>query len=279
MIACVLAVAVLAGPEAAAPLQAATSTQTAPAPAQKPPTPVPQGSAPARPRAASAAPAPTPTTSLAVTVTDLEGAVLGDVMVSLIGTTDREARTSDTGFARLQTLPAGTWRLRFSREGFHTFEKELVWRAGQPAPSLLVTLSPAPPPPAPPPPPPPPAPVAPVLPPPGRATSMALPDFIEKNFIGGRDAQREDQVGCSGLGRGVLWQVRDPWPARSHDDADVMLYVMGGEGSVRLDARDVTLAAGSFAVVPRGTSYAFTRRGRNPLIVLAFFAGTACPAP
>jgi len=108
---------------------------------------------------------------------------------------------------------------------------------------------------------------------------MALPDFIEKNFIGGRDAQREDQVGCSGLGRGVLWQVRDPWPARSHDDADVMLYVMGGEGSVRLDARDVTLAAGNFAVVPRGTSYAFTRRGRNPLIVLAFFAGTACPAP
>jgi hypothetical protein len=108
---------------------------------------------------------------------------------------------------------------------------------------------------------------------------MALLDFIEKNFISGREPQREDMVGCSGLGRSVLWQVRDPWTGRVHDDTDVMLYVIGGEGGLRLGSRDVPLAAGGFAVVPRGTSYALTRRGRNPLIVLAFFAGTACAAP
>lgn len=55
-----------------------------------------------------------------------------------------------------------------------------------------------------------------------------------------------------------------------------MLYVIGGEGTLRFDGRDVPLSAGSFAVVPRGTIYAFARRGRNPLIVLAFLAGAPC---
>jgi mannose-6-phosphate isomerase-like protein (cupin superfamily) len=55
-----------------------------------------------------------------------------------------------------------------------------------------------------------------------------------------------------------------------------MLYVIGGDGTLRLDARDVTVQAGSFAVVPRGTTYGFSRRGRNPLIVLAFLAGAPC---
>ena len=55
-----------------------------------------------------------------------------------------------------------------------------------------------------------------------------------------------------------------------------MLYVIGGEGTLRLDDRDSTLGAGSFAVVPRGTGYGFTPRGRNPLIVLAFLAGAPC---
>lgn len=144
-----IAIALVAGwlvAQAASPAPTAQAPQ--PAPTGVPATPA-RASQPARPRAAAPA-SPAPTTSLAVTVTDLEGAVLGDVLVSLVGATEREARTSETGFARLQTIPAGTWRVRFSRDGFHTFEKELVWRAGQPAPTMLVTLSPAPPPPPPP---------------------------------------------------------------------------------------------------------------------------------
>ena len=280
MIAYVLTVAALAGISAAPAVthssQAVAAPQAAPAsppaPAQKPPVPP-------RPRTSAAQAAPAPTTPVAVTVTDLEGAVLSDVVVALVGSVEREVRTSETGFARLQTVPAGTWRLRFSREGFHTFEKELVWRAGQPAPTLLVTLSPAPAPPPPPPPPPAPEPVGPVLPPPGTAKTLSALDFLEKNFIGARDAHREDMVGCSGLGQSVLWQIREPWTGRVHPDADAMLYVIGGEGAIAMEGRDTPMAAGGFAVVPRGTSYGLTRRGRNPLIVLAFLAGVGCPTP
>ena len=98
---------------------------------------------------------------------------------------------------------------------------------------------------------------------------MSLPDYIEKNFITNREPQKENLVGCSGVGQAMLWQIRDPWSGRQHESADGMIYVVGGEGSINIGGRDFTLNAGSFSVVPRGTTYGFTKRGRNPLIVLA----------
>jgi hypothetical protein len=239
------------------------------APAQ----PAPQ---PPRPRATAAQPA---STTLNVTVTDSVGAVLEGVTVSLVGPVERQGQTSAEGRLRLLNVPAGTHRVRFARDGFHTFERELVWRAGQPAPTLTVTLNAAPPPPAPPPPPPAPEPVKTpefTLPPPSTPKTMALPDFIERNFISNREGHKESLIGCSGVGQSIVWQVRQPWLDRSHSGADAMLYVIGGEGTLNLDSRDSSLSAGSFAVVPRGTEYGFTPRGRNPLIVLAFLAGAPC---
>jgi mannose-6-phosphate isomerase-like protein (cupin superfamily) len=232
---------------------------------------------PARPRAAAPAPAGT---TLTLTVTDSVGAVLEGVTVTLVGNADRQGTTTSEGRLRLLNVPAGTHRVRFSHEGFYTFDKELVWRAGQPAPTMTVTLNAAPPPPAPPPPPPPPAPKAPemTLPPPSTPKTMALPDYIEKNFISNKEGQKENLVGCSGLGQSIVWQVRQAWADRSHPSADAMLYIIGGEGSLRMDGRDTVLGAGSFAVVPRGTGYDLIPRGRNPLIVLAFLAGAPCAA-
>ena len=255
-----------------------TWLQAAPAqPAVIPPPPVvaqaarpAQARPPARPRAPAG-------TTLSITVTDSVGAVLDGVVVSLVGGTDRRGETSAEGQLRLLNVPAGTHRVRFEREGYHTFERELIWRAGQPAPSLTVTLNAAPPPPEPPPPPPAEAPEpAFTLPPPSSPRTLALPDFIERNFIGPREGQKENLIGCSGVGQTLVWQVREPWTGRSHSGADAMLYVVGGEGTLRLGDSDITIGAGSFAVVPRGTTYGFTRRGRNPIIVLAVLSGAPC---
>jgi hypothetical protein len=244
------------------------------APAQPaPPAQPPARTQPARPRAQAAA----ATTAMNFTVTDGVGAVLEGVTVSLIGTADRKGQTTVEGRLRLLNVPAGTYRARFEREGFHTFEKEITWRAGMTAPAMVVTLNAAPPPP-PPPPPPPAEPATPefTLPPPSAPKSLALLDYIERNFISGKEPHKENLVGCSGLGQSLLWQVRDPWNDREHPSADAMMYIIGGEGTLQMDGRDVNLAAGSFAVVPRGTGYSFARRGRNPLIVLAFLAGAPC---
>ena len=154
----------------------------------------------------------------------------------------------------------------------------MSWRAGTPAPTAEATLTPAPPPPPPPEPPkaePPPKPLVPDYPA-GKPSTMSVLDYIERNFISNKEPQKENLIGCSGGAQTWLWQVRDPWPGRGHESADLMLYVVGGDGTLALAGRDVTVAAGSFAAVPRGTSYGFTRRGRNPLIMLATLSGPPC---
>lgn len=228
-----------------------------------------------RPRAATGG----ATTNALFFITDPAGTSIEGVKVTITGPADREATSPAGGFTRVQGLRAGTYRVRFTHERFITFEKEFSWRAGTATPELSITLNSAPPPPPPPPPSAPVAPppsAAPKLPPPGAAKTLSLPDFIEKNFISGREGHKENMVGCSGIGQAVLWQVREPWDGRQHESADGMLYVIGGEGSIKLEGREVTVTAGSFTVVPRGTTYGFTRRGRNPLIVLAVLAGAPC---
>lgn len=243
-----------------------TPTQPAPAPAQ-----------PAAPRQRPrAAPAPA-TAVLTITVNDARGAALADVKVSAAGPVAREGITTAAGQIRLLGIRAGTYRLRFEKDGFYTFEKEVSWRAGTPAPVTEATLTPAPPPPPPPEPPvveapPPPVPDLPA----GKPTTMSLLDHIERNFISNKEPQKESLVGCSGGAQSWLWQVRDPWQNRIHENAELMLYVVGGDGTLRMDGRDIPVAAGSFAVVPRSTEYGFTRRGRNPLIVLATLSGPPC---
>ena len=244
----------------------------------------PSAPAPATPAPATqtAKPKPRPATGGATTnvllfITDPAGTSIEGVTVTITGPVDRETKSPAGGFTRVPGLRAGTYRVRFTHERFITFEKEFSWRAGTATPELSITLNPAPP--APPPPPaaaaaPPSA--APKLPPPGTPRTLSLPDFIEKNFISGREGHKENMVGCSGVGQAVLWQVREPWEGRQHESADGMLYIIGGDGSISLDGRDVAVTAGSFAVVPRGTTYGFTRRGRNPLIVLAVLAGAPC---
>lgn len=232
----------------------------------------------AKPRPRQAAPS-TATAVLTITVTDATGAPLSDVQVSAVGPLEREGVTTAAGQVRLLGIRAGTYRLRFEREGFHTFEKEVSWRAGTPAPVSEATLTAAPPPPAPPPP------VEPAAPPPptftpdlpaGKASTTSLLDYIERNFISNREPQKESLIGCSAGAQSWLWQIRDPWQGRRHESAEAMLYVVGGDGTLRIDGRDVQVAAGSFAVIPRATEYGFSRRGRNPLIILATLSGPPC---
>ncbi|MEP7118543.1 MAG: carboxypeptidase regulatory-like domain-containing protein [Acidobacteriota bacterium] len=260
-----LGVVVSASAQTPAPAQPAPAQPTPPSPAARPRVP--------RPAAPSTA-----TVVLTVAVSDPAGNPLADVKVSAVGPVEREGVSTAAGQVRLLGIRPGTYRVRFERDGYYTFEKEVSWRAGTPAPVVEATLSAAPPPPPPPEPTkvdtpkPTPSPDMPA----GKPTTMSLLDYIERNFISNKEPQKESLIGCSGGAQSWLWQVRDPWPNRKHDDAELMLYVVGGDGTLRLDDRDIQVAAGSFAVIPRATSYGFTRRGRNPLIMLATLSGAPC---
>lgn len=217
--------------------------------------------------------------TIVVTVTDSAGTPISDATVTASGPLDRSGTTDESGTLRVQGVRVGTYRVRIDADGYVSFEREVVTRAGVRTYDVPARLNEMPKP-EPPPPPPPPEPkvTGPVLPPPGEPRTMTLLDWLDRNFISNREPQKESVVGCSGLAQSLVWQIREPWNGRQHPSADGMFYVIGGEGTLRLGDRDTPVAAGGFAVVPRGTSYSWMRRGRNPLIVLAVLAGAPCTA-
>ena len=214
---------------------------------------------------------------MAITVTNPEGATLGDVHVEVLGASDRSGETNASGQINFTAMQAGTYRLRFSGDTVIAFEKEVALKAGQVA-DVDVALNPAPPPPEPPPAPAP-EPVAPPPPavgPAGEPRTLSIVDLIERELIPGNQPRRETLVSCSGNTRTTLVQLNQDQPQRLYDTAEVTYYVVAGEGAVRLTGRDTSLAAGSFVSIPRGTAHSVARRGKRPLIVLVTLNGTPC---
>lgn len=209
--------------------------------------------------------------TLAIVVSDQAGAPLGNALVTLQGPASRTART-ERGRVVFENLPAGTYRLRFDKEGFIPFEREVTARGRAPI-EVKAALTPTPPPPRPLPCVEPPAPAPVVVSP----ISIDIPAFIEKNHLG-RDPNKTSALTCTPGGLATLIQVREPIAEHAHADADEFLYVVGGTGSVRIGDRVEALQAGVLTLVPRSMPHAITARGRNPLYLLSIRAGEKCGA-
>jgi hypothetical protein len=243
--------------------------------AGKPPTPVaptPAAPAPARPARPT-----TSTSTVTVQVTNSAGLPLSGVQVTAQGPLSRDGVTAEDGSIRFANMRAGNYRLRFVHEASITLERDITVRAGEP---LVVDagLSAAPPPPKPPEPPP--APAAPpptkTLGPPTDPKVISVPTFIEKNFIGNREPQKESTLGCTSTGTATLYQLREAWINRSHDDADEWLYVVAGEATLRLRTTEQHLQAGTFSLIPHTIAYSVLPTGRNPFMVVSVLSGAAC---
>jgi hypothetical protein len=263
--------------EAAAQTPPATTPAPAPVesprPAQTPP-------ATAKP----AAPRPRPSTgssatlTMTVKVTDSSGAPLVGAKVTATGPATRAGVTDATGTLRFLAMRAGTYRVRFESPTTITLERDVVLRAG----SEPIEVAPSP---APPPPPPPPAPEptrndpisgrGPLQAPQPR--TVAIPEFVERNMLGGREPAKTTQVACGATSVTNLVQIRDPLKDLSHPDSEALIYVVGGEGLLVLPIADVPLSAGTFSLVPRGTTYTLQRRGRSGLVLLQTLTDTPCP--
>jgi hypothetical protein len=250
-------------PGAQAPRPAAPTGQATPA------TPVRRAPAPATGRG-----------GMAITVTTPAGATLPGIQVDVSGATDRNGTTNDSGQLNFPGLQIGNYRVRFSGEGVITLERDVTLVRGQVL-QVDVALNPAPKPP-PPPPAPAPAPVAaapprPVTGPAGEPQSLSVVDLLEKEFVG-KNPRRESLLSCSGTTRSTMLQINEPLPERMYADADVVYYVLGGEGAMRLNGKEMRIATNGFLSVPRGASHSFTRRGNRPLVLLSVLGGEACEA-
>jgi mannose-6-phosphate isomerase-like protein (cupin superfamily) len=231
--------------------------------------------APTQPRTPPARGAQPGRGGLALVVTAPSGATLPEVTVAIDGPTPRTGVTNESGQINFPGLQPGTYRLRFGGDKVTAFEREVAVRAGNPT-TLDIMLNPAPPPreiikeaPAPPP--------APAVPagPPGDPQVLSLVDLAERE-LDRKQPRRETLVSCSVRTRSTLLQLNQDQPERLYEEADSLFYVIAGEGVLRIDGRETKLSAGSFASVPRDTSFTLGRRGRNPLILLSVLSGEPC---
>ena len=240
----------------------AAALQQAPAPTTGTPP------APAR-RAAAAAPS-----TIEVRVTDRTGKPAPGAHVVAEGPSARDGMTDLTGSVVFRSMAAGSYRLRAEGEGFITLEKELTIRGTVPPVEFSLSAAPAPPKVEAPAPAPPPVADAPKAVP-GEPKIVSLLDVAEDS-LKGSEPLRTVPVGCSGFTRSQILVVREPLAAQAREDADDMLYVIAGEGSITMAGKTQNITSGWFSVVPRGTSRSVARRGRNPLILLSIVGGPAC---
>jgi hypothetical protein len=243
-------------PPAAAP----PAGQTPPAarrPAQKPPA-----------KAASAR----------ISVRSHDGASLSDVRIALTGDSTGEYTTGAAGTAVLPNLKPGTYRVRCELEGYVTLEREFTLRSGtgtwNPV-DIVLNEAPKPPEPVKPEPEEPAAVAAPGGPP----LTMSIPDYLDKNLIGGREPIKESILACSPMETVRLLQLRENVAAHVHERVDEVLYVVAGEGAVRIGDQPTVIRAGSLVVVPNGNSHALERRGKTPLILVSTLSGSPCEVP
>ena len=279
-------------------LLAATIETSAQAPAQAKPAPAPSSNAPSqappqKTNTAAPAPAPAPTAApatkrpaaapaltarggAAITATSPKGVTLSGVHVEFTGPTDREGETDGSGQLNVPNLLVGTYRVRFSGDKVTTFEREVTVRVGQvvdvdvslnPAQEPRVVRVPA----AASPQGPAPAPVGPR----GQLITLAIVELLEKEFVRGQP-RRESLLSCSGSERATMIQLNEPLPDRLYESADAVYYVLGGEGTIQVDGKDMKLVTNGFASVPRGTPHSFSRRGTRSLVLLAVLSGEPC---
>jgi mannose-6-phosphate isomerase-like protein (cupin superfamily) len=236
-------------------------------PAQAPPAQPPRV---ARPAAAPAA------STITIQVTNASGLPLAGVQVTAQGVVTRDGLTAEDGSIRFATMRAGAYRLRFVREGSTTLDRDITVRAGEPLlvdVSLSLSAAAVAPKPA--------EPARPAstangpdkpLGPPADPKLTAIPTFLEKNFIA-REGRKDSALGCTSTGTGTLVQLREALLNQTHDDADEWIYVVAGEGTLRIGTNDQHLQAGTFSLIPHSVAHGLLPTGRNPLIFVSIFSG------
>jgi hypothetical protein len=171
----------------------------------------------------------------------------------------------------VKDLKDGVYRLRCEHEGFVTLEREFTVRSGVYG-QIEVVLNPAPPPaPKPAPEPPPPA----AIPPGGRPMTLSVVDYLDRNLIG-REPLKESILACNPLETVRLLQMREGVAQHVHQGGDEVIYVVAGEGTVRIGETPTPVRAGSLVVVTNGLGHALERGGKNPLIVVSTLIGAPC---
>lgn len=109
----------------------------------------------------------------------------------------------------------------------------------------------------------------------GKYNTKQLEQLLEQN----KPAQNENikvvPLSRNARSSTVLVQVRDREPLHRHSDSDITVFMLRGEGDMRLGKETRPVKAGDVIHIERGAVHAYINRGPEPAAALVVYS----PAP
>lgn len=115
-------------------------------------------------------------------------------------------------------------------------------------------------------------------PPSGKAHVLRLADFdqlLAANPLGAEENIKAVPLFRNARSSNVLVQVRDREPLHRHIDSDITVFMLRGEGDMRIGKETRPVKAGDVIHVERNAVHAYINRGPEPAAALVVYS----PAP
>ncbi|MEK9133335.1 MAG: cupin domain-containing protein [Pseudomonadota bacterium] len=109
----------------------------------------------------------------------------------------------------------------------------------------------------------------------GRFAAHHLEPLLAENKPGKDENIKAVPLFRSERASNVLVQVRDREPLHRHADSDITVFLLRGEGDMRIGKEALPVKAGSVIHIPRGVVHAYINRGPEPAAALVVYS----PAP
>ena len=111
----------------------------------------------------------------------------------------------------------------------------------------------------------------------GTVPTSEIDALLAKHPLGANENIKAVPLARSEHSAQLLVQVRDREPLHYHADSDITVFLLRGQGTLRLDKRTRPVKAGDVLHIPRGVIHAYINKG--PEIGVAIVSYSPAPGP
>ncbi len=104
-----------------------------------------------------------------------------------------------------------------------------------------------------------------------------LEQWLDENKIAKEENIKVVPLSRSARSTNLLVQIRDREPLHLHADSDITVFLLRGEGELRIGKQTQPVKAGDVLHIPRGAVHAYINRGPEP--AAAFVVYSPAPGP
>ncbi len=109
----------------------------------------------------------------------------------------------------------------------------------------------------------------------GKYDTKQLEQLLEQNQPAPNENIKVVSLFRNARSSNILVQVRDREPLHRHIDSDITVFMLRGEGDMRIDKETRPVRAGDVIHIERGAIHAYINRGPEPAAALVVYS----PAP